>query len=179
MLWKSNELLEITRYFWSLFCECEFAVSEKRIDSGKLSKETVPSQHLVLDIDDNLTASREMRVRRRRLFELRETSWSALLIQHLLLLKALHFQPCFVPLIVHPRENQHVQNQQATSDRDCHAQGCRVRGVTVNERIYNKFSFLQFDQIAFKTLIIFSLTNKIISVSLLSLEIWTNFVNKS
>ena len=110
-----------------------------------------------------------MRVRRRRLFELRETSWSALLIQHLLLLKTLHFQPRFVPLIVHPRENQHVQNQQATSDRDCHAQGCRVRGVPINKKIQIHFCTIRLDLIAFKALIIFSLTDKIISSSLLCL----------
>lgn len=56
-----------------------FAVSEKN-RCYKALKETIPSQHFVLDIDDNLSASGEMRMRRRRLFELGETSWSALLI---------------------------------------------------------------------------------------------------
>lgn len=56
-----------------------FGVSEKN-RRCKALKEAIPSQHFVLDIDDNLTASGEMRMRRRRLFELGETSWSALLV---------------------------------------------------------------------------------------------------
>lgn len=75
-----------------------------------------------------------MRVWRRRLFEFWETSWSALLIQYLLLLKAFYLEPRFVPLIVNPREYQHVQNQQTASDRDRHAQSCRIRGIPTKKK---------------------------------------------
>lgn len=75
-----------------------------------------------------------MRVWRRRLFEFWETSWSALLIQYLLLLKAFYLEPRFVPLIVNPREYQHVQNQQTASDRDRHAQSCRIRGIATKKK---------------------------------------------
>lgn len=100
----------------------------------KEKKRTLPSQHLILNIDDNLAAPREMRVWRRRLFEFGETSWSALLIQYLLLLKAFYLEPRFVPLIVNPRKYQHVQNQQTASDRDRHAQSCRVRGISTKKK---------------------------------------------
>lgn len=72
-----------------------------------------------------------MGVRRWRLFELGETPWPALLIQHLLLLEALHFEPCFVPLVIDAREDQNVQYQQTAADCDRDAQGCRVRGIPV------------------------------------------------
>lgn len=78
-----------------------------------------------------------MRVWRRRLFEFGETSWSALLIQYLLLLKAFYLEPRFVPLIVNPRKYQHVQNQQTASDRDRHAQSCRVRGISTKKKKKN------------------------------------------
>lgn len=93
----------------------------------------VPSQHLVLDVDDHLAASGKMGVRRRRLFELGEPSRSALLIQHLLLLQTLHLQPRLVPLIIDAREDKDVQDQQTAPDRDRHAQGCRVGGVSVGK----------------------------------------------
>lgn len=70
-------------------------------------------------------------MRRRRLFQLGEASWPALLIQHLLLLKTLHFEPRLVPLIINPRENENIQDQQAAPDGDRHAQCRRVRGVPV------------------------------------------------
>jgi len=75
-----------------------------------------------------------MRVRRRRLFQLGETAWTALLIQHLLLLKAFHLEPRFIPLIIDAREYQDVQDQQAAADGDCHAQGRRIRRVTAHVR---------------------------------------------
>lgn len=103
----------------------------------KKRKKTLPSQHLIFNIDDNLAAPREMRVWRRWLFELGETSWSALLIQYLLLLKAFYLEPRFVPLIVNPRKYQHVQNQQTASDRDRHAQSCRVRGIPTKKKKRN------------------------------------------
>lgn len=103
----------------------------------KEKKRTLPSQHLILNIDDNLAAPREMRVWRRRLFEFGETSWSALLIQYLLLLKAFYLEPRFVPLIVNPRKYQHIQNQQTASDRDRHAQSCRVRGISTKKKKKN------------------------------------------
>lgn len=105
------------------------ALLEKRVGIVWRAFHNVPSQHLIFNIDDNLAAPREMRVWRRWLFELGETSWSALLIQYLLLLKAFYLEPRFVPLIVNPRKYQHVQNQQTASDRDRHAQSCRVRGI--------------------------------------------------
>lgn len=82
-----------------------------------------------------------MRVWRRWLFELGETSWSALLIQYLLLLKAFYLEPRFVPLIVNPRKYQHVQNQQTASDRDRHAQSCRVRGIPTKKKRNINLSF--------------------------------------
>lgn len=99
------------------FANIIVAASGRKIDTReglkkkKEKKRTLPSQHLILNIDDNLAAPREMRVWRRRLFEFGETSWSALLIQYLLLLKAFYLEPRFVPLIVNPRKYQHVQNQ--------------------------------------------------------------------
>lgn len=107
----------------------------------KEKKKTLPSQHLIFNIDNNLAAPREMRVWRRRLFEFWETSWSALLIQYLLLLKAFYLEPRFVPLIVNSRKYQHVQNQQTASDRDRHAQSCRIRGIPTKKKNINYLSF--------------------------------------
>jgi len=75
-----------------------------------------------------------MRVRGRWLFQLCETARTALLIQHLLLLKALHLEPRFIPLIIDAGEYQDVQDQQAAADGDCHAQGRRIRRVTAHVR---------------------------------------------
>lgn len=36
-----------------------------------------------------------------------------------------------VALIIHPGENEHVQDQQAATDRDCHAQGGGIRREAV------------------------------------------------
>lgn len=122
------------------FANIIVAASGRKIDTRekkKGKKRTLPSQHLILNIDDNLAAPREMRVWRRRLFEFGETSWSALLIQYLLLLKAFYLEPRFVPLIVNPRKYQHVQNQQTASDRDRHAQSCRVRGISTKKKKKN------------------------------------------
>lgn len=63
-----------------------------------------------------------------------------MLIQHLLLLKALHLEPRFVSLIIDAREYQDVQDQQAAADRDCHAQSRRIRCVTT--QIENFFIFI-------------------------------------
>jgi hypothetical protein len=71
---------------------------------------SIPPQHLVLNVDDHLASASVMRMRGRRLFQLGETAWTALLIQHLLLLKALHLEPRFIPLIIDAREYQDVQD---------------------------------------------------------------------
>lgn len=83
-----------------------------------------------------------MGMRGRWLFQFGETTRTALLIQHLLLLKALHLEPRFVSLIIDAREYQDVQDQQAAADRDCHAQSRRIRCVTT--QIKNFFFNLYF-----------------------------------
>lgn len=48
-----------------------------------------------------------------------------------LLRAALMLMVAFVPLIIHPGEDEHVQDQQAATDRDCHAQGGGISRETV------------------------------------------------
>lgn len=103
------------------------------INEKRKKKKILPSQHLIFNVHDDLTTSREMRVRRRRLFQLGKSSRTALLIQHLLLLKALHLEPRFVPLIIDAGENEDVQDQQAAANRDRDAQSCRVRRVSARK----------------------------------------------
>lgn len=60
-----------------------------------------------------------------------------MLIQHLLLLKALHLEPRFVSLIIDARKYQDVQDQQAAADRDCHTQSRRIRRVAINKEDFS------------------------------------------
>lgn len=48
-----------------------------------------------------------------------------------LLRAALVLMVALIALVINPGEDQHVQDQQATADRDRYAQGGRVRGETV------------------------------------------------
>lgn len=58
--------------------------------------------------------------------------FAANIVRHLAVLLALLraavvLVVALVALIIHPGENEHVQDQQAATDRDCHAQGGRIR----------------------------------------------------
>lgn len=44
---------------------------------------------------------------------------------------ALMLVVALVALIIHPGEDEHIQNEQAATDRDCHAQGGRISRKTV------------------------------------------------
>ena len=51
------------------------------------------------------------------------------LVPVLFLLQHLHVHSVLVPLVVHPREDQHVEYQQRAPNGNCHAQGGGVGGV--------------------------------------------------
>lgn len=91
---------------------------------------TLPPQHFILNVNDDLSASWEMRMRRWWLFQFIKSSRTALLIHHLLLLETLHLKSCLVSLIVNTSENENVEYEETTADSNCDTQSSWVSRVS-------------------------------------------------
>lgn len=105
-----------------------------KLHSG--NEQCSPSQHFIFNVNNELPAAGKVGVGHRGLFEFGETPRAALLIQHLLLLRALRFELRFVPLIVNTGEYEDIEDEEAAADGDRHAQRGGIRAVSVEQNIY-------------------------------------------